>query len=131
MKELNKTNEKPVASASVKVSAENCASAVKSGSLPVFSTPMMLALMEEATCLAAAQLLDDGETTVGTAVRLTHSRPSKIGETITALARLNSTDGRRLVFGVTAEDESGREIGSAVIERVAVDSDKFMKKVNG
>lgn len=73
MKELNKTNEKPVASASVKVSAENCAAAIKSGSLPVFSTPMMLTLMEEATCLAAAQLLDDGETTVGTAVRLTHS----------------------------------------------------------
>ena len=47
------------------VNSTNTAAAVGSGSLPVFATPMMLALMEEATCEAASAFLDDGETTVG------------------------------------------------------------------
>ena len=45
----------------VTVNSTNTAAAVGSGSLPVYATPMMLALMEEATCQAVSPLLDDGE----------------------------------------------------------------------
>lgn len=45
----------------VTVNSTNTAAAVGSGSLPVYATPMMLALMEEATCQAVSPLLDDGK----------------------------------------------------------------------
>ena len=52
----------------VTVNSTNTTAAVGSGSLPVYATPMMLSLMEEATCQAVSPLLDDGETTVGTKI---------------------------------------------------------------
>lgn len=114
-----------------KVNNTNCACAVKSGSLNVFATPMMLALMEEATCNACLPLLDEGETTVGIKMTVTHDKASGIGTVVTARAVLDEVDGRRLVFSVSAKDDKGDTIGSGEIERFVVMSDKFMKKVNG
>ncbi|MGN0521146.1 MAG: thioesterase family protein [Eubacterium sp.] len=112
------------------VNATNTAVSVKSGSLPVFATPMMVALMEEATCFACAPLLDDGETTVGTKINVSHDKASAAGTTVTAFASLEEVDGRRLVFSVYAKDDSGDIIGKGAIERFVVISDKFMKRVN-
>lgn len=111
------------------VNNENTAKAVKSGSLDVFATPMMLALMEEATCNACSELLDEGETTVGTSVCITHDKASSTGTQIEAIATLDEVDGRRLVFSVTASDNNGNTIGKGTIERFVVLSDKFMKRV--
>ncbi len=113
------------------VNQTNTASAVGSGSLPVFATPMMLALMEQATCEACIDLLDDGETTVGTKVEITHDKASGLSTAITAYATLDEVDGRRLVFSVCAKDENGNVIGKGKIERFVVLCDKFMKRVNG
>ena len=113
------------------VDPSNTAKAVKSGNLDVFATPMMLALMEEATCIACAPLLDEGETTVGTCVSVTHDKASGLGEVITAYATLENTDGRRLTFSVQAKDENDNVIGKGSIERFVVLEDKFMKRVNG
>lgn len=113
------------------VNDNNCAKAVKSGSLEVFATPMMLALMEEATCAACAALLEEGETTVGTNIAVSHDKASGIGSVITAEAVLKSVEGRKLTFSVTASDENGSTIGKGSIERFVVLSDKFMRKVNG
>ena len=112
------------------VNNTNCACAVKSGSLQVFATPMMLALMEEATCNACLPLLDDGETTVGIKVSVTHDKASGLGTVITARATLEEVDGRRLVFSVTANDDKGDVIGKGEIQRFVVIADKFMKRVN-
>ena len=113
------------------VNQTNTASAVGSGSLPVFATPMMLALMEQATCEACLDLLDDGETTVGTKVEITHDKASGLSTAITAYAKLEEVDARRLVFSVSAKDEEGNVIGKGKIERFVVLADKFMKRVNG
>ena len=113
------------------VDSSNTARAVKSGSLDVFATPMMLALMEEATCIACAPLLDEGETTVGTCVSVTHDKASGLGAVITAYAVLENVDGRRLTFSVQAKDENDNIIGKGTIERFIVITDKFMKRVNG
>ena len=109
----------------VTVNSTNTAAAVGSGSLPVYATPMMLALMEEATCQAVSPLLDDGETTVGTKIDITHDKASSMGNTV------SEVDGRRLVFSVSAKDNDGNVIGKGTIERFVVLADKFMKKVNG
>ncbi len=113
------------------VSSANTAIAAQSGSLPVFGTPFMIALMEKATCSAVAEYLDDGETTVGTKIDVSHSRASVIGSVITAAAQLTECDGRRLVFSVSAKDENLNTIGSGTIERFVVNIEKFMKKAEG
>ncbi|MDE5985067.1 MAG: thioesterase family protein [Eubacterium sp.] len=124
-------NEKLSAKASTTVSVQNTAKTVKSGSLDVFATPMMLALMEEATCIACSPLLDEGETTVGTCVSVTHDKASGIDTAITADAVLENVDGRKLTFSVQAQDDKGDIIGKGTIERFVVLEDKFMKRVNG
>lgn len=112
------------------VNSTNTAVAAGSGSLPVFATPMMIALMEEATCNAVAPLLEEGETTVGTKISVTHDKASATGAAVTAFASLDAVDGRRLVFSVSAKDDKGDVIGKGTIERFVVRSDKFMKRVN-
>ncbi|MGN0528598.1 MAG: thioesterase family protein [Eubacterium sp.] len=113
------------------VNTTNTAITAQSGSLPVFGTPFMIALMEKATCDAVAEYLEDGETTVGTKIDVAHSRASVIGATITAVAQLIECDGRRLVFSVSAKDENANTIGSGTIERFVVNAEKFMKKAEG
>lgn len=111
------------------VNSTNTAIAAESGSLQVFGTPFMIALMEKATCNAVADLLEDGETTVGTNIDVSHSKASGIGSVIKATAVLSITDGRKLIFDVVAKEEDGSVIGRGTIERFVVNSEKFMKKV--
>lgn len=111
------------------VNATNTAVAAQSGSLQVFGTPFMIALMEKATCEAVADYLDEGETTVGTNIDVSHIKASGIGAVITATAILDDVDGRKLTFSVTAKEDNGATIGKGTIERFVVLADKFMKKV--
>lgn len=111
------------------VNSTNTAIAASSGSLPVFGTPFMIALMEKATCSAVSEYLEEGETTVGTNINVAHSKASGIGDIITAKATLVEADGRKLVFEVSAKDDKGNKIGSGTIERFVVSTEKFMRKV--
>lgn len=54
-----------------------------------------------------------------------------MGATVSASAKLEAVDGRRLVLSVSAKDDNGNIIGKGTIERFVVNCDKFMKKVNG
>ena len=117
------------ATVSTKVDETNTAKAAKSGSLNVFATPFMIALIEEATCKAVSQFLENDETTVGTNINVAHSKASGLGENITAKATISEVDGRRITFDVSATDESENIIGCGKIERFVVNSEKFMKKV--
>lgn len=122
---------KLTATAELTVSQQNTAKTVKSGSLEVLGTPVMLALFEEATCKCVQPLLEEGETTVGTKVSVSHDKASGLGEKVTATAVLESADGRKLTFTVSAVDGKGDTIGKGEIERFVVLSDKFMKRVQG
>lgn len=93
--------------------------------------PFMLALMEKATCEAVADLLEDDETTVGTAMNITHIKASAIGEVITAKAILTEVDGRKLTFHVTARNDKNELVGSGTVERFVVLAEKFLRKVEG
>ena len=113
------------------VNTTNTAIAAESGSLPVLGTPFMLALMEKATCEAVADLLEDDETTVGTAMNITHIKASAIGVVITAKAILTEVDGRKLTFHVTARNDKNELVGSGTVERFVVLAEKFLRKVEG
>lgn len=115
------------ATATTVVDNSNTAKAAKSGSLDVFATPFMIALMEEATCNAVSQFLEDDETTVGTKIKVAHTKASVVGREITANATIINADGRKIVFEVSAEDSNGR-IGGGTIERFVVNSEGFMQR---
>lgn len=106
----------------------NTALAMGSGSLHVFATPSMIALMEQAACNAVAACLDEESTSVGTFVNITHDAATGMGKTVTATATLVEVQGRKLVFEITAADED-KQIGKGTHERFIVNKEKFMAKL--
>ena len=105
------------ASASVQVTEAQLAVTVGSGSLRVFATPMLAALMEKTACAAVAEFLEDGETTVGTALDLAHTAATPEGMTVTATAEITAVSGREITFAITASDEVG-EVGHCTHKRI-------------
>ncbi|GFP21845.1 fluoroacetyl-CoA thioesterase [Candidatus Hakubella thermalkaliphila] len=112
----------------MEVVAGNTASEVGSGSVPVFATPMLVALMESAAIDALRDKLPAGQSTVGTKVEIVHTAATPLGMTVTARAELVEVDGRRLVFTVSAQDEAG-PVGEGRHERFTIDLEKFMSRV--
>lgn len=111
------------------VSERHLACNLGSGDLRVLATPAMMALMENAAMQLAAQGLDEGTTTVGGQISASHLKPTGLGHTVTATARLESVEGRKLRFHVTASDEDGL-IGEGDHLRFVVDRERFMAKVS-
>lgn len=95
----------------------------------ILSTSRMIALMED-TCLAAVQpLLEEGQTTVGTRVEVSHVGTARVGEEVTVRIRLQKVTQRRLLtFEVEMETASG-VVGSGSHQRLIVDRSKFMPAV--
>jgi len=114
-------------SLSATVTEEKLACTVKSGELPVFATPAMAALMEETAAKLLGQFLDEGETSVGTALNLTHSAATPLGLTVTAEATITAVDRRKVSFSIVVRD-TVEEIGKAEHDRFIVLSEKFMAK---
>lgn len=106
----------------------NTALAMGSGSLLVFATPSMIALMEQAACNAVAACLDDESSSVGTLINITHDAATGMGKKVTATATLKEVQGRKLIFEVTAADED-KQIGKGTHERFIINKEKFMAKL--
>ncbi len=113
--------------AATTVTPEKTAAACGSGSLSVFGTPFMLALMEEATCNAVSAALEEGQSTVGVSMDIQHSAPSPVGMEVRAEATLTEVNGKMLTFSVTAYDQAG-EIGNGTIRRCIIRSESFMSR---
>lgn len=124
MLEINMTGKE-----SVTVTEENTAATVGSGSLRVFATPSLAALIEKAACNCLLGRLEEGTTSVGTVLDIKHMAATPVGMKAEAIVTLVEIDGRRLVFDVTVRDEK-EKISEGVHERFIVNSDRFMTKVN-
>jgi predicted thioesterase len=102
------------------------ASALGSGDVDVLGTPRLLAWLEAATVRAAASALEPGQTSVGTAVRLRHRRPSRVGDWVEVSARpVGERNRPRLTFVVRAVDGSGELVADGEVDRVVVDREGF------
>ncbi|MFC7550114.1 thioesterase family protein [Plantactinospora sp. GCM10030261] len=112
------------------VADPDTAQAVGSGDVPVLGTPRVLALAEAATVAATATRMPPGLTTVGLRVELDHRRPTPIGRTVLALARLAKVDGRRLLFEVRVTD-GDTTVAEGRVERVLVDRHEFVERAFG
>jgi len=109
------------------VDATNVASAVGSGGIDVFSTPAMVALMENAAIRAVAAVLPPDQTTVGTHLDIRHLAATPVGLEIRARAELREVDGRKLTFTVEAFD-SYEKIGEGTHERMVVDPSRLIAR---
>lgn len=102
---------------------------VKSGSLRVLATPVVVAIMEEASSKFADTILEDGLTTVGTKIEIEHISPTPFGGEIFVESTIVRNDGRFFEFEVTASDNMG-VIARGKHNRVAVNSEKFQMKAD-
>ena len=124
------------ANATTVVTDANTAKAVGSGNLPVFSTPMMVALMEEAACNVLAEFLNteqkaeqkSEQSSVGTQINVEHTAASPIGAVITASATITAVDGRKVSFDLHARDEKN-DIGKGTHTRFIIDVERFMSNL--
>lgn len=98
-----------------------------SGDLDVYATPAMLLLMEKTSKNLVSPCLEEGFTTVGTKLDVSHVSASPVGSQITCISELIEVDRKRLVFQVSAYDQCGL-IGEGSHQRFIVESQSFMKK---
>ena len=109
------------------VEREDTAYEVGSGSLLVYATPCMVALMEGAACEAIADVLPEGKTSVGIALSISHLSATPVGMEVRAEASVTEVDGNTITFQVTAYDEAGK-IGEGTHKRAVIASQRFLEK---
>lgn len=114
---------------SVMVTSRNTAKTMGSGTLDVFATPALIALMEETCWSSVAGQLEPGSGTVGTLLEIRHTAPTPVGMEVTCESTLIEADGRRLVFDVTARDAKGT-VGEGRHERFMIQNEKFQAKAD-
>ena len=106
---------------------EDTALEVGSGSLLVYATPCMVALMEGAACEAIADCLPEEKTSVGTYLEISHLSATPVGLEVWAEAEVTAVDGNMITFQVTAFDEAGK-IGEGTHKRAVINSQRFLDK---
>ncbi len=100
-----------------------------SGTLPVFGTPFVAALMEQTAEESVRPCLDDGQATVGTKLELNHTAATVVGRVCWCESELTLVDRRRLVFNLAVFDDGG-QVADCKHERFIIDALKFMDKAN-
>lgn len=106
---------------------EDTALEVGSGSLLVYATPCMVALMEGAACEAIAEALPEEKTSVGTFLEISHLSATPVGLEVWAEAEVTAVEGSVITFQVTAYDEAGK-IGEGIHKRAIVSTQRFLDK---
>lgn len=113
----------------ITVTEETTAAAMGSGTLPVFATPAMIALMENTASRSVESALEEGTGTgtVGTLIDVKHTAATPVGMEVTCETTLVEVDRKRLVFTVKAYDAAG-VIGEGTHERFIINNEKFLAK---
>lgn len=111
------------------VNEQNSALKMGSGTLMVFATPSMAALMEKTAWKSVADYLEEGQGTVGIKLNLSHSSATPMGMKVTCESELVAVEGRKLTFHIVAKDEAG-VIGESEHERFIIENEKFQKKTD-
>ena len=115
------------AEVSTLVEREDTAAEVGSGSLLVYATPCMVALMEGAACEAIAPAIPEDKTTVGIELNIQHTSATPVGLEVRAEAEVTAVEGKIITFSLTAYDEAGK-IGEGTHKRCIVSSQRFLDK---
>ena len=114
---------------SLTVTDANTAKTMGSGTLDVFATPAMVALIEQTAYTSIESELEPGWGSVGTSLNSQHLSATPVGMTVTATTELVEVDRRRLVFHAEVYDEKGL-VGKGTHERFLVENEKFQAKAD-
>lgn len=111
------------------VTEEMLAKNVGSGIVSVYATPMMIAGLEGTAAESVSASLDEGKTTVGTLMNVTHVAATPAGMKVRFETELTeiAPNGKILTFHVAAYDEAGL-IGEGTHQRAIVDLARFEQK---
>ena len=109
------------------VEREDTAYEVGSGSLLVYATPCMVALMEGAACEAIKEALPEGKTSVGIELAISHVSATPVGLEVRAEAQITAVEDSVITFKITAYDEAG-VIGEGAHKRAVVTTQRFLDK---
>lgn len=111
----------------IEVADSDTALALGSGDVPVLGTPCVVRLCEQAAVAALDGCLEEGTTSVGMRVQLDHLAPTAVGNVVTAEAKLDKVEGRRLIFTVSVRDARSL-VAAGKVTRVVVDREHFLAK---
>lgn len=114
---------------SLTVTDANTAKTMGSGTLDVFATPAMVALIEQTAYTSIESELEPGWGSVGTSLNIQHLSATPVGMTVTATTELVEVDRRRLVFHAEVYDKKGL-VGKGTHERFLVENEKFQAKAD-
>jgi fluoroacetyl-CoA thioesterase len=117
-----------VSEAAATVAENLLATTLGSGSVAVYATPAMIALMEAAAVAAIAPALDSSQSTVGIALEIRHLAATPPGQRVRARAEVIHVQGRQVTFQVQAWDEV-ELIGEGTHTRYVIDVARFMQRV--
>ena len=113
----------------LRVLPEHLANRFKDAMLPqVLATPVMILAMESAALNAIKPFLEAGESAVGTEVDVRHLAATPVGHDIRAEAEVIKTEGKRIVFKVSASDET-EEIGNGTHQRMVINLQSFNERL--
>jgi len=96
---------------------------------PVFSTPYLILIMENAALNAIRQYLEADESAVGTRVDVRHLVATPVGREVAGHAEVTGTEGRKIFFRVWAMD-GNEEIGTGTHERTVVNISRIIERMN-
>ncbi|MCK5823702.1 MAG: thioesterase family protein [Bacteroidales bacterium] len=109
-----------------KIVSENDTAAVfGSGLAKVFSTPSLVALMENTAYKSVENMLPHGFSTVGIEINIKHKKATLPGKQINCKSVITKVDGKKIFFQISAFDQHG-EVGTASHIRYIIDDKKFM-----
>jgi fluoroacetyl-CoA thioesterase len=95
---------------------------------PVFSTPYLILIMENAALNAIKQYLEPDESAVGTHVDVRHLVATPVGREVVGHAKVTGTEGRRIFFRVWALDGT-EEVGRGTHERMVVNTSRIVERM--
>ncbi|MCB0917338.1 MAG: thioesterase [Actinobacteria bacterium] len=115
------------------VTADDTATAMLSGNVPVLATPRLLAWAEAASVAAIADWMPTGLTTVGTKANISHVAASPVGATVEVHAQVSEATAKQVTFTVSAKHWAGssdhRLILTGQLVRAFVDIERFLAGV--
>nr|WP_207753506.1 thioesterase family protein [Sporosalibacterium faouarense] len=110
------------------VTENDTAAKFGSGNIRVYATPMMIGLMENSALTAVDKELGEEYATVGIHVDIKHLAATPVGMKVTATAKLNKVEGKKLFFDVVAYDEE-KKIGEGTHSRYIINVKDFLNKI--
>ena len=110
------------------VEEQHSAIHVGSGSLRVLATPWMIAFMERTARGLLAEILPEGNSSVGVQVDIRHLAPSPVGSRVKTRAQVTNVEGWKVNFNISAWDEH-EQIGEGQHQRVVIDEERFLRRV--